>query len=475
MNEWAQQRRVRWPLLVLAGLCAAIGLLALIGPLLTYFFVFDDYKLVGQALELSITELVVRPHFHYFRPAVHALMALEAAAFGWRLPAGYAMMGLALHVLNAAMLSSLLRRLGFAEVTALFAGCVFLLAPWSMEAIFWVSCRFELLATACLLCALHVGLAIRSTASWRQKALFFVVMMAACLSKESGAVALCLVLALSRSSALPGSKRMSRSLWRLGLATVLVYALLRVLVMTRFGDGDPLAGEGGNLFALLMGAEVWQNLRAHLVAIAIPRLSAEWSGAAWLHAALIAIGLLSTLRCAPKKGAVSLLVALAVLLPALWLPRDALSTQGGRLLYLPSLVIAPMVAFGWVALVEPRGWRACVCGSLFVVWASFATLSAHHQGTLWSAAYGVSKQALHDVRERAKGAEAYHVENLPFVMREGPYLLKHYAFRWYEGGVEGSISATPAVYEMRDGNARQVRSWGTPKGALPSGATPIRL
>jgi hypothetical protein len=65
---------------------------------------------------------------------------------------------------------------------------------------------------------------------------------------------------------------------------------------------------------------------------------------------------------------------------------------------------------------------------------------------------------------------------MPYMLREGPFILKDYAFEWY-GHTEptGTVSATRVIFEVRDGEVVPVRGWGPPKHDVPDGAEVLRL
>src|SRR5881394_1758524 len=52
-----------------------------------YFFLFDDFALVGQASTFSVHNIVTSARFGFYRPVVFLLVKAEWWAFSWRHPA----------------------------------------------------------------------------------------------------------------------------------------------------------------------------------------------------------------------------------------------------------------------------------------------------------------------------------------------------------------------------------------------------
>ena len=469
----------RWPIyLVLFSAIMSIGLV--IAPTLSaYFFVFDDFKLVGQASEMSLLKLISQPHFHYVRPVVHAWFSFEATLFGWELPSGYVWVGWATHMVNAALLAWLLVRLGYGMTCGLLSGGVVLIAPWTLEAIFWASCRFELFAALGLLVAGHAALGGGDSPSRRRLSVCIAALVFACFSKESAYAALIGLLCAWRYGPPQWRSLVSSRLVAWSLAVLVGGFLCRWLAMAMFAVPDPFGGHQGNLFMLLLGSDAPSNLVAHARAVLFP--PNELDGYSWLsgiHALIIVVGLVASCLKAPTQAGFSLCCAGMALLPALWLARDAQSTAGGRLLYLPTLILAPMIVQGWSVAAHRILKRAQgrLLSWVFGLWALCALASGAYQGGLWQSAYGVSRDAI--TRFEGQGEHAagiVHVTDMPYVMKEGPYMLKAYAFEWFGGRRGLRVSASPVVYEMRQGRPHPMTRWTGDITQPPSDAAPVRL
>jgi hypothetical protein len=477
MVETSKDHGDRWVvgLVWLVSLAAVVWVFApAVGA---YFFLFDDFKIVGQALELSPAALVTQPHFHYFRPLVHIAMWFEAMAFGWTSPWGYAGVGLMLHVLNAGLYAGLLRRAQVRLGVAALASGLFFMAPWALETLFWASCRFELMACSAVLLACHVGYGLRSADQGRWgRARFVGLVLASCLCKETSVALWLGMLVALRLAPARWQQTIPPSLSRGVASALLAYMVTRAVVMLTFTSGDPLGGHRGNVLALLLSEGAAWNLVAHLQTIATPPLASGQEALGLLHVGVLGLGLVGALRGSLRTTSLALLVAFATLLPALWIPREAASLAGGRLLYMPTLFVTFTVATGWSRVGRWLGWHRSVVAVLLLASAGVSLSSGRHQAELWRAAYTVSRTAIAAYETHGEPSGPRHVTNMPFVMREGPYLLKAYAFEWFNGrGAGHPVSATPVVYEMRSGELRTVPRWGDAHGRPPGDAEPITL
>ncbi|MGB0589492.1 MAG: hypothetical protein ACPGU1_07425 [Myxococcota bacterium] len=477
MADELQDRR-GWGVIALV----AVSVVSVFGLVLApaandYFFLFDDYKLVGQALELPTWMLAVQPHFHYFRPLVHLVLSLEAMAFGWSSPWGYAWAGLLCHIVNSGLLGTLLWRVGWAPWRATAAAGLFCLAPWPMEALFWASCRFELLACCVMLAASHVAWSFSNEPGRPGlKVLFGLLVLASCLCKETAAAAWVGVL-LGGQCATGQWRSLSAGRLRPVLWSALaLYLGLRFVVMVAFAGGDPLGGHRGNVVALLLGSGTLSNLGSHLQSLVLPMLPDGANGLHLAYGAVMLLGVAGGLRGAMRASIGALLAASMALLPALWIAREPSSLAGGRLLYLPGLFLVVMVSYGWSCAVRDLPWRRACFGGLFAIAVAICGLSAHQQARVWRSGYAVARAAMHEYAALDVPAGPRHITNMPFVMREGPYLLKPYAFVWYGGRrTAHTITATPSIYEMASDGARPLTRWAKRQVDVPRGAHRIEL
>ena len=121
--------------------------------------------------------------FSYFRPLGFLSFAADAALWNFR-PGGFHITNLVLHTANGLLVFALARRVMTVRMAAL-AGALFILHTSNQEAVYWISARFDLLATLFVLAT--VLLATRERAVWVAASL--VTFALALLSKEAALAA----------------------------------------------------------------------------------------------------------------------------------------------------------------------------------------------------------------------------------------------------------------------------------------------
>jgi len=168
---------------------------ALFAPVLGFGYVWDDHIYVGQRpvdIYFSYWLEHGREPFalsaNYFRPVAYASLWFDLTV-GDGSARAFHLSNLALHLVNTLLVGLLARRLaqrGGSSVAATIPTVIAMLAygahPALVETVAWISCRFDLLATLCVLLLLYVDLAWPRRRALPLMALLFA---AALLSKES--------------------------------------------------------------------------------------------------------------------------------------------------------------------------------------------------------------------------------------------------------------------------------------------------
>lgn len=441
-----------------------------------YFFLFDDYRLFGQAATMSPLELLTRPHFGYFRPLVHAVAGLEMAAFGWSEPTAFAAVSMGLHLVAAGLVGRLAIRLGVDAAGATAAAVIFLVSPWTLETLGWASCRFDLWCAVLALLSMD-----RTLAAWNRGArptLGWLLLLGALAAKETAAT---VPLALCITAVAFAAQRPDGALLRYlrGSAVVIVgWLILRALVVGQGGPPDPLAGHRGNVLALLASPSSAANLVGHISSLFWPPMP-ESTGArtAVLAAgACLGAGLASHLIGRTRAALLLLGAAGIVVLPSLWLDRSAGLTTGGRLAYLPTVWIALVAASGWTALGRRISSRrgAGVAMSIASVWVAGALLSGAHQAAMWRQSSATARAAVEAFEPWLDTRTPVHIANLPFFFAEGPFCLKAYTFeRFYGADRVPPLTVTRRILEYRPEGPGLVAGWGSTRA--PAGSKVIRL
>ena len=146
------------PYLLVALVAAAVHLRTVAFP-----FVFDDQWLVAGNMFLregwSVFTAFAHHFWHgtpfatgYYRPVVVASLAINGVALGWG-PAGFHLVNVLLHAVNATLMVYLLRRLGLGASAATLAALFFAVHPAATWPVASVVARVDLLPLLFLLLA----------------------------------------------------------------------------------------------------------------------------------------------------------------------------------------------------------------------------------------------------------------------------------------------------------------------------------
>ncbi|MFN8051395.1 MAG: hypothetical protein U0Q22_08170 [Acidimicrobiales bacterium] len=335
----------------------AIGIV-LYGPDLGSAFLADDYgeiwKAVGDSHDFSRSG-------SNFRPLHLASLAFDHAIGGLD-PLPYKITNLALHVACALVVIALAAAMARAVPAlrpfdrpsfAVLAGLWFFVSPAHTEAVSWIAARADLLVTlfgaASVLVALG-GPGDRSPSRARS-AVSLVLFALALASKESAVVipVVLLVIDVARSTGPFGAR--ARSAWlvtRWHLLVLAPYPLVRWLAIHGAPEGYGL----GQLFGTALG---WPKRTAAIVVRSVlPALPAPFW---WIVPLLIGVALVAVaLRCRPLRPLLLLTAALVFVttVPSSGLGASAVTPQGERLAYLPSVFAALLVAGLVASLHEAR-------------------------------------------------------------------------------------------------------------------------
>jgi hypothetical protein len=429
---------------------AAIGLTILSLAVLctwhsrAYFFVFDDFAVVGEAWSLPLADIVRLPVFGVYRPMVLLVTRLQYAAFHWSMPAGYIAGSLVVHGLNGALLYGLVRQLREDRDTALLAGALFLISPWSAEAYFWLSGRYDLLVTSGALAAWLLGLiAVRSSRSSVAVAAAALGCLAAAmglLAKEIAVTIPAVFVAILVTTDRPRDALTRRSLLYLGCHAVLValYLLMRARVLPGLGSAY------GDLPTLFRNGAVMHNLWTYVRAcVLLPFPDGPTFGdislgtvATASFACLVAGTTWLAARARVRLVLLVIIGFLSAIAPVAWVGLPLDSYGSGRYLYLAGAWFSLLLALGlrrvqWWAETHPSP-RASAAYLLSLTAAIAAPLAAiTYQAVIWQEAFRLARTTMDQVRPYVNGNADIFVPNLPFWFGEGPYVLKGYAFTYY--------------------------------------------
>ncbi len=331
----------------------------------------------------------------FYRPLMHVIYGLTLAIFGPR-PWGFHLVNLAFHVAVTSVVYVLTREVfrryaGGSDpgTGALVAALVFAVHPVHTEPVAWLAGITDLSCTLFGLLALFVLLRA-GAGSWRAPVGAGVLLLAALLSKETGAVFLVLAAVLAWRRAREGGAAPRRALPVLvvSAAVATLYAVLRVVALGAFAPSarqhahafGTLVADAGALFGLYLRTLVVPYDLNVLRDVPVDRTLSDGAAVAGLLAAALVAAALWRLRRTPLPFLAGLVVVLPIL-PTLYVPaiESGESVFGERYLYLPVLGLAWIVAWA-IAAVPAPGPRRAAYATLGVLLAAGAGMSFVHAG-----------------------------------------------------------------------------------------------
>ena len=430
--------RAQWsiPLLGYAAVIIITGL-GLVAYASQYFFLFDDFGILDSS-QHQIGELFSSTVAGFYRPVVFLLLKMEFTLFGWHAPSGYMISSIIGHGINALFVALLGRRiLNLDWRYAIITFMLFLLSPWAFEVVFWMSCQFDIVATAGILVTLL--LAVRLTQTTRsgsyalQLGLVGVLALLSLLAKET-AVTLPGLFALL-VTAQHGSLRPATSarFWMIEMVLVAMLALSLIMRGHALQSlGGTFGGAYGNYFALLGKVKSLNVTDAFLNPPGTAQPS-TYDQMAHIVYGLIILLFLSSAYILDFHRAVWLTLAFIVAaLPVIWI-----GTISGRLVYTPGVFMVLLLTLGIRALYQRlanlRIRATLLCGgvdALVIIVGIYALTGLGHQKLVWAQSNDIARQTLQVFAIYKDDGAHFHMKELPFAVANA-YVLKPNAFPLY--------------------------------------------
>lgn len=421
-----------------------------------YFFLYDDYAVVGVPAREPLATLLASPVGGFWRPAALLWMRLEAGLLGFGHPAGHAAVSAGLHLLAAALAGLLARRLAASARAGAVAFALFAASPWAGEAYFWLSARFELLCAVGVLGSLLAGLRYVETGRSAGALLALAAGAGALLAKEMAVTLPVLFAFFSFRPSRPGSPRRAALLLAALVTLVGAYLLLRSRVVPALGGA--YGGFGELLGRTDLPSHAASYARAVLFPFPGPHASVAGAASA-LHGAALGLLALLALRRRPALALLSLLAFAVSLVPVIWSALPAGSTASGRYAYLPGAFAALLAAAG---VAPPRAAPAAATGRLGLLVSggllAAALVLVDAQRRAWGAASSLARAGVEAMRPVVGKADRLYVPNLPAGFAEGPYVLKPYALRFYFGVDRPTVRAEAVTLTLRSGRPEALSS-----------------
>ncbi|HEX4476906.1 MAG TPA: hypothetical protein VH142_17575 [Polyangiaceae bacterium] len=328
----------------------------------------------------------------YYRPLVVLTQALDAVAWGVR-PFGYHLTNVVLHGVNGFLLYRVARAAKLPAASAAFAGALFVVFPWHVESVAWISGRTDVLATTWALVCLGAYLEARGDDGRRRWELIGLSLGAyalALLSKDPSIALPGLIAAtdLAMPDRLRGTRRLRdvATAWCAFAAVTLVYLWIRIRALGSVlgGANGFLAGKGDFFHGVVLP---WEDNFGLLFAPynresvgALERYYAWGLSAAWV---LVALACADALRTRRVRGRVALLGVLWFVLSVAPFARGIHvepTLQNARFLYLATAAACLFVA----ALAVPALGVVSAVAAVAYLSVCIATLENNEEPWIWS-------------------------------------------------------------------------------------------
>ncbi len=382
--------------IILPGLAIMSGMIVW-GTMLAFYFLGDDYLLVGMARTpmLSLMASVFRHGDGgvFYRPLTFMSYAWDHAIWGEG-PFGYHLTNLTLHFVSVIGLFALLRQLGVTRRVSAITSGIFAAMPIQAEAVAWMSGRFDVLSTTLTLWTIALYLRARSKNSVASYLLAMLLFVLAIGSKESAFVLPLLLIAIEFMVL------RTRPNWR-----VAGFILLGVLgfVYRLFALGG-IGGyhSGGSHSVYDFGLKTLEGLF-------IRGPSQLLFGINWLQPGAISATLLASLIAlllmvlvfggAPDRGqkaiiGFALIWMIVAMVPGHFLLLIGSGLSNSRILYLPSVGIAIVLGHLLDTLNGRRFQNA-----VFVALIAVLNLGVLHNLAAWRWTSGLAERTLQSVVE----------------------------------------------------------------------------
>lgn len=430
-----------------------------------YFFLYDDFALIGQTSDLTWLQILNRPLFGFWRPLSFILQSGLSPMLGWTYPSGYAVGSLVLHFGISLIVARLASQLGLGHFAAVGAGLIAFLSPYATEAFYWLSAQFDLWSAFGVLLSTSSGLDYTRSTSRRPRLAFSFMLLGAVIAvsgKENGAILpLCfLVLATHRCST-RSTVRKDRVVRVVGVQALVtgLYLVWRSRLLP-FGSGAY-----GNFTSLITNADLLDNVVSYANALALLPLPEGESMPGFATVAFARVPFLFVclpalaLACFQARAvhlALRLIAALFVsVLPVLWF--GVAAPDGSRFVYLPGVFYALLLSTAWnSAWARAAGSSRIAVGLVAVLILANMTWSRAYQQSRWLLAFSVSSVALAHLHsgleqaDRAGGAKIF-LRHLPDRFIHGPTIIKGYALQYVFGASDDRISGTSTTLLADEG------------------------
>jgi hypothetical protein len=429
-----------------------------------YFYLFDDFALIGLAQNNDCISLLTLPLIGFFRPLVFIFLKVQYAVFGWESPSGYCIVSLVVHAINSLLVRHLVLLLKPKESwIATLSGILYLFSPWSSETFFWASLQFDVFGGFFTLLSLHAGL--RAFTSQNKIAI-------GCYTTSA---ALCYFLALVCKEAFvpvpvllfvlhfiqrPGAMRsLNISHFAYGLFSTCALVLYLIIRGNHLAFGD---GAYGNFFALarraqpqslFFGLALWPFNRVNTLSYWVQKSAVISSG-------IIAIAFCMKRPYRREMGLLMLAIAITFV-PVYFFKRGFNSTNSGRALQFAGIFWSIILSMGLYAAASINFTvrkKKIIMAFMYGLICCLAVSSVLYQAKIWRSATRISRLCVQQFAKVRAPHKVYFVKNLPSTFIEGPYILKPYAFMFFFQDSSISVISRDVSLSWNGGNILKLRT-----------------
>lgn len=415
--------------------CLALSAIAY-GNIVDSFFLSDDFNWVYQVKTRGPLGVWTTPPDVFFRPLVSLTLFFDYQIWGLN-PVGYHLTNIFFHGLNGFLVYQLSRLLfreaklagKFVTIFSILSAFIFIILPSHVEAVTWIAARSDVIATSFGLAAFCCYLKYKETGDRRWFLFSYLLFLLGLLSKESVLVYPGFLFLYEIYDHLNQKKAANKIYKIFYFPLIYAVAFFPYFKLRYWGLKQFIGGYGSDVHMNFDFAIILRGLYSS-IRIFIPPLNPVYAGIWPLSfSVFLAVILIFTIVCFWKRGIYNSIAKLVILLlglffvsllPVINIPVSLWTTEGERLLYLPSvfLVILSVFVLGFL-LSRFRLITAIV----FITLSLFFSYQLYASNQKWIAAGQISKQVLESIDRELEGDGMFLI-NIPDSLN-GAYIYRN--------------------------------------------------
>jgi len=386
----------------------------------TYFFLYDDYALLGEASFNNWNKILTSGIINFYRPLTFVLIKLEYLFFGFKHPFLLILTNLIVHLFSSFLLYKISLKIfndkGFSKLSVLF----FCIGIFTNEVFFWYSCIFDIVSVFLFLSSIYLLLKKQENTKY----LFFSLLLLnfSLYAKESMIVAPFIYLFFLMNS--------FNSIKRKCIITAVTFIAVIVYFILRKNAIGFIDGGYGNFLSL------WQQMKFNTTANNLfhfyfytgnsSNLLQIFTVAAF---SMILIAFLWNVSVRNKKHIYFLFFWIISLLPVIIL------IPSGRLHYFPSIFYSLILASG-LSFIAKSNFNNIA--KYFILISIVSTIFVSHSIQVyykyqnWKLASLIAKNTIKQIENQAENHKKISIKNLPCILNNNFGIMKSYAYMYYK-------------------------------------------